>query len=217
MSGRRGAASWGAPVGVIAALALAQFALPDYHHTNIARIMVLATFAVGYNIAFGYTGLLSLGHAMFFAAGLYGAGTTAHFLHFPMPAALAVGVMADLALALIVGLIALRTKGVSFLIVTLMFAQAVYLTTLYFNNITRGDEGFVLAEASRQLSLGGTVFAMSDPDVRYNCALLLFALCYLLSIICCIRRSAACSLQYARTSRAPRCSGTMPSATSCWR
>ena len=55
MSGRRGAASWGAPVGVIAALALAQFALPDYHHTNIARIMVLATFAVGYNIAFGYT------------------------------------------------------------------------------------------------------------------------------------------------------------------
>ena len=130
MSGRRGAASWGAPVGVIAALALAQFALPDYHHTNIARIMVLATFAVGYNIAFGYTGLLSLGHAMFFAAGLYGAGMTAHFLHFPMPAALAVGVMAGLALALIVGLIALRTKGVSFLIVTLMFAQAVYLTTL---------------------------------------------------------------------------------------
>ena len=100
-----------------------------------------------------------------------------------MPAAFAVGVMAGLALALIVGLIALRTKGVSFLIVTLMFAQAVYLTTLYFNNITRGDEGFVLAEASRQLSLGGTVFAMSDPDVRYNCALLLFALCYLLSII----------------------------------
>ena len=59
-----------------------------------ARIMVLATFAVGYNIAFGYTGLLSLGHAMFFAAGLYGAGMTAHFLHFPPPAAFAVGVMA---------------------------------------------------------------------------------------------------------------------------
>jgi branched-chain amino acid transport system permease protein len=107
---------------------------------------------------------------------------TAHFLHFPMPAAFAVGVAGGLALALVVGVIALRTRGVSFLIVTLMFAQAAYLTTLYFNDITRGDEGFVLAEASRRLTLGGTVFALNDPDVRYNCALLLFALCYLLSI-----------------------------------
>ena len=135
-SGRAGAASWGAPVGVIAALALAQFALPDYHHTNIARIMVLAV-CRRLQHRLRLHGLLSLGHAMFFAAGLYGAGMTAHFLHFPMPAALAVGVMAGLALALIVGLIALRTKGVSFLIVTLMFAQAVYLTTL-FSTTSRG-------------------------------------------------------------------------------
>ena len=182
MMSARAAASWWVPIGIIAALAFAQFALPVYHHTNMARIMVLATFAVGYNIAFGYAGLLSLGHAMFFAAGLYGAGMTAHFLHFPMPAAFAAGVAGGLALALVVGVIALRTRGVSFLIVTLMFAQAAYLTTLYFNDITGGDEGFVLAEASRRLTLGGTVFALNDPDVRYNCALLLFALCYLLSI-----------------------------------
>ena len=178
----RAAAPWCVPVGVIAGLVLAQFALPDYHHTNMARIMVLATFAVGYNIAFGYAGLLSLGHAMFFAAGLYGAGMTAHFLHFPVPAAFVVGVLGGLALAFVVGLIALRTRGVSFLIVTLMFAQAVYLTTLYFNDITRGDEGFVLAEASRRLGIGSTQLPLSDPDVRYNCALLLFALCYLLGI-----------------------------------
>ena len=183
MTGARGAAQWGVPLGVIGALALAQFVLPDYHHTNTARIMVLATFAVGYNVAFGYTGLLSLGHAMFFAAGLYGAGMSAHFLHFPMAAALAVGVAGGLVLALIVGLIALRTRGVSFLIVTLMFAQAAYLTTLYFNDVTRGDEGFVLAEASRRVALGGTVLALNDPDVRYNGALLLFALGYLLSIL----------------------------------
>ena len=42
--------------------------------TNLARIMVLAVFAMGYNLAFGYTGLLSLGHALFFAAGLYATG-----------------------------------------------------------------------------------------------------------------------------------------------
>jgi branched-chain amino acid transport system permease protein len=171
------------PLGVVALLLLVQLVLPDYHHTNVARILVLATFAIGYNIAFGYTGLLSLGHAMFFAAGLYGAGMTAQFLHFPVPAAFATGVASGLALAFVVGLISLRTTGVSFLIVTLMFAQAVYLTTLYFNDVTRGDEGFVLAAEIRQLRLGGTVLPLTDPDVRYNVALLLFTLSYLASIV----------------------------------
>lgn len=179
----RGQTAWWTAFGVIALLALLQLTLPDYHHTNVARIMVLATFAIGYNIAFGYTGLLSLGHAMFFAAGLYGAGMTAQFLHFPVPAAFAVGVASGLALAFVVGLVALRTTGVSFLIVTLMFAQAFYLTTLYFNDVTRGDEGFVLAAAIRQLRLGGTAVSLTDPDVRYNVALLLFALSYLASIL----------------------------------
>ena len=44
--------------------------------------MVLASFALGYNILFGYTGLLSLGHAMFFAAGMYGTGLTVYYLGF---------------------------------------------------------------------------------------------------------------------------------------
>jgi len=47
----------------------AQLVLPPYHHTNIAQIMVLAVFAECYNIAFGYTGLLSLGHALFLPPG----------------------------------------------------------------------------------------------------------------------------------------------------
>lgn len=51
---------------VLAALFLLQFILPAYHHGILTRIMVLAAYAVGYNILFGYTGLLSLGHAMFF-------------------------------------------------------------------------------------------------------------------------------------------------------
>ena len=50
-------------LAVIGVLFLLQFVLPAYHHTNVARIMVLATFAMGYNVLFGYTGLMSLGHA----------------------------------------------------------------------------------------------------------------------------------------------------------
>lgn len=176
------ASRWNLPLAVLALLLAAQFLLPEYHHTNMARILVLAVFAIAYNIAFGYSGLLSLGHAMFFAAGLYAAGMSAHFLGFSMLQALAFGVVAGTALSFLVGLVALRTSGVSFLIVTLMFAQAVFLTILYFNEVTRGDEGFVLSEQIRQVSLGGMTLELKDPNVRYNAALLLFAFAYLASV-----------------------------------
>ena len=61
-------------LAVLAALAALGLLLPAYHATNLARVMVLAVYAIGYNLAFGYTGLLCLGHALFFAAGLYAAG-----------------------------------------------------------------------------------------------------------------------------------------------
>ena len=64
-------------LALLALLFTAQFWLSPYHATNLARIMVLAVFAMGYNLAFGYTGLLSLGHALFLAAGMYAAGLPA--------------------------------------------------------------------------------------------------------------------------------------------
>jgi branched-chain amino acid transport system permease protein len=167
---------------VVALLFGLQFVLPAYHHTTLARIMVMAAYAVGYNLLLGYTGLLSLGHAMFFAAGLYGAGLSVHHLGFGVPLGFLAGVAAGLALALVIGLIALRTSGVSFMIVTLMFAQAAFLATLYFNEFTRGDEGFVLAAEARRLVVGGEALALSDPATRYNLALAVFAACLLVSL-----------------------------------
>jgi branched-chain amino acid transport system permease protein len=157
---------------VLAVLALLAFVLPAYHHGNLARILVLAVFAIGYNIAFGYTGLLSLGHAMFFAAGIYGAGLGAELLGWGALPGFLAGTLAGGMLALVVGVPALRTTGVAFLIVTLMFAQAAHLAVLYFGEITRGDEGFVLPDAARALA----GLSLGDPDVRYFAALLLFAL-----------------------------------------
>ncbi len=157
--------------GAIALLFLLQFVLPPYHHTNFTSIMVLATYGIGYNILIGYTGLLSLGHAMFFAAGLYGAGLTVHYFGIDPVSAFIVGALAALMFATAVGLIALRTTGVSFMIVTMMFAQACFLTILYFNEVTRGDEGIVLSEAARQVGS----LSLTNPTVRYNLALALFA------------------------------------------
>jgi branched-chain amino acid transport system permease protein len=169
-------------LGIIALLFALQFVLPAYHHTNAARILVLAAYAVGYNVALGYTGLLSLGHAMFFAAGLYGAGLTVYYLGLSAVQALGLGVLASLLLAFGFGLIALRTRGVAFLIVTMMFAQACFLATLYFNEITLGDQGFVLTDKLRPLSLAGAELPFALPAVKYNVALLVFAVCFFASL-----------------------------------
>jgi branched-chain amino acid transport system permease protein len=163
-------------VGVLAALLLAQLGLSDYAILSLARVMVLAVYAVGYNILFGYTGLLSLGHAMFFAAGLYGAGLSAVHLSFGAPAAFVLGTGAGFAMSLAVGLIVLRTSGVAFMIVTLMFAQAGYLASLYFAPYTRGDEGFALSGDIRHAVLpGGLSLDLANQVVRYNLALALLA------------------------------------------
>jgi branched-chain amino acid transport system permease protein len=161
----------GLHLAVLAGLALLGAILPAYHATNLARIMLLAVFAMGYNLAFGYTGLLSLGHALFFAAGLYATGLLVERAGWPAELGLLAGVAAGAGLAAAVGLLALRTTGVAFMIVTLMFAQAGYLAILYFGAWTRGDEGFTIARAAR--TLGPLDLSLDAP--RYAVAFGLFA------------------------------------------
>jgi len=172
---------FGLHLAILLVLFLLQFVLPAYHHTTVARIMVLASFAVGYNILLGYTGLMSLGHAMFFSAGMYGAGLGIYHLGLSGLQGFGAGLLCAVVLSLVFGLIALRTTGVSFLIVTLMFGQAVFLSLLYFNEITLGQDGFSLSQSLKPLNLGGAEVPFSDPDVKYNLAWLLFAVCFLLS------------------------------------
>ncbi len=159
-----------------------QFVLPPFHHGMVARIMVLATYATGYNILLGYTGLMSLGHAMLFATGMYATGLVVFYWGFGAVWAFVVGIVASLVHSAVIGLVTLRTSGVAFLIVTMMFAQVFYLSTLYFNRITGGDQGFTLTGHLQPLNLGGIPLAFSDPAVKYNAALATFAVCLLLSL-----------------------------------
>ncbi|HTV69745.1 MAG TPA: branched-chain amino acid ABC transporter permease [Rhizobiaceae bacterium] len=166
---------------VIAVLFALQFVLPDYHHGVLSRVMVLAVFAMGYNLLFGYAGLLSLGHAMFFAAGLYGAGLPVFHLGWGVPLGFVSGVACGALLAFIVGVLALRTTGVAFMIVTMMFAQVLYLAILYFGRWTRGDEGFVIPQQARRIELADLYFDLTHPQTRYSVALLLFSIVLLIT------------------------------------
>ncbi|MER9060044.1 branched-chain amino acid ABC transporter permease [Mesorhizobium sp. M0933] len=169
-------------LGAIALLFGLSFVLPEYHHGLLARIMVLAVFAMGYNLLFGYVGLLSLGHAMFFSAGLYGAGLAVIHLGWSVPAAFAAGLACGALLALGIGLLALRTFGVAFMIVTMMFAQVFYLVILYFAAWTGGDQGMVVPQPMRVLVLGSTSLDLTNPTVRYMSALALFSIVLLISL-----------------------------------
>jgi len=169
-------------LAVLAILFALQFVLGEYQHLSLARVMVLATYAVGYNILFGYTGLLSLGHAMFFAAGLYGAGIGASQFGLGVQEAFLAGIVAGLVMSAVIGLIALRTTGVAFMIVTMMFAQAGYLLTLYFGEYTRGDEGIVLKGEIRSMPVFGWTWDLTDATVRYNLAFALLAVCVLICL-----------------------------------
>jgi branched-chain amino acid transport system permease protein len=170
---------WALHLALIGGLFAAQYLLSPYHMTNLARIMVLAVFAMGYNLAFGYTGLLSLGHALLFAAGMYAAGLSAQAFGLTAGPALILGLLGGGLVAATLGLLALRTAGVSFMIVTLMFAQAGYLTLLYFAPVTGGDEGFTIPAASRSI-LG---FDLSTDTPRFLAALGIFATGLLFSLV----------------------------------
>ena len=161
--------------GVLLGLIVLYFVLPPYHSGNLSRIMVLAIYAMGYNVLFGYTGLLSLGHAMFFAAGMYGFGLAVNLGGITLPIAFILGILSAGILATVVGSLALRTTGVAFMIVTLMFAQTAYLVVLYFGEYTRGDEGFVVQQAQR--TFAGV--DLTTDTARYITALILFAICFL--------------------------------------
>lgn len=170
-------------IAVIAILWGLFYVLPEYHQGILARVLVLAIYALGYNVLFGYTGLLSLGHALYFAAGLYGAGMSIMFLGWPAWLGFFAGIASSFVVALVVGLLALRTIGVSFMIVTMMFAQAGYLTLLYFNEYTRGDEGFVIKQAFRAIEFGTTRIDLSNADTRYLAAVALFGICLLIKLV----------------------------------
>ena len=160
---------------VVALFSLYQF-LPEYHSGNLARILVLCVYAMGFNILFGYTGLLSLGHALFFSAGMYGLGLSIQFFGFSPISAMLAGLLTALVVSVVTGFLALRTTGVAFMIVTLMFAQAGYLTILAAGTYTRGDEGFVIQQSERIL-FG---IDLTAPDNRYYFAVILFSICFLL-------------------------------------
>lgn len=136
-------------VGVVVALAIPQTA--GSYWTNIGiDVMTVALFALSFNLLFGYTGLLSFGHAAFFGTAAY---TVAVTLTKPLPwvpqfgsfipALLAGMVMAALAAA-IIGAFCVQRSDIFFAMLTLAFNMLLYEISIQWDALTGGVNGTTL-------------------------------------------------------------------------
>ena len=111
----------------------------------LAFSMLIAALALSYHLIFGVAGLLSFGHALYFAIGVYGLGIALRHFDMELLPAMVVVFVAGLIIAAGVGALSLRVTGISFAMVTLAFAQAgSVLVRKNPGQLTGGDEGLAL-------------------------------------------------------------------------
>jgi branched-chain amino acid transport system permease protein len=105
------------------------------------NILIFGLYAVGFNLLFGYTGLLSFGHAAFLGVGSYLTGIAMVHGGWPWWLAIALGVVSAAAVGVVMGFLAIRTRGIYFSMVTLALAQIVYYAFYKAERFTGGENG----------------------------------------------------------------------------
>ena len=126
----------------IVALALVPLAAPPYYAGLMIPFFGYAIALLGFNLLFGYTGLLSFGHAMFLGFGAYGAAVMAGVLGIKSFDAVLLGsVLFAMAAAVPIGLVCVRYVGIFFGMLTLAFGMLFYSFLFKFYHLTGGDSG----------------------------------------------------------------------------
>ena len=124
---------------VIAVLLLFPLVMP--YEALAINILIFGLYAVGFNLLFGYTGMLSFGHAAFLGVGSYLCGIAIVSGGWPWWAAVVAGVAASALVGLVMGYLAIRTRGIYFSMVTLALAQIVYYAFYKAERWTGGENG----------------------------------------------------------------------------
>ena len=136
------ASTWAWMAGGIAVLALVPVLVPSALVRDlIIHSAILGLFATSVNLLIGYTGLVSFGQAMFYACGAYSFALLMRTGAVPVPAALALSVLASALLALVVGLVCTKTREIYFALLTLAIQMMFYNTILSWQAFTGGDQG----------------------------------------------------------------------------
>ncbi|MCB2190141.1 MAG: branched-chain amino acid ABC transporter permease [Deltaproteobacteria bacterium] len=120
----------------------------DYYLDLFTKVLIFGIMLLGFDILAGYTGLVSLGHALFFGLGGYAAAFTINNLSTNLAPVLLVALAAAIIVGLFVGFFSTQTKDIFFVFLTLAFAQFFYLAAFNMTTVTGGDNGISIAKAT---------------------------------------------------------------------
>jgi branched-chain amino acid transport system permease protein len=124
------------------AMLLLPVVAPTYYVTLMLPFMAYGVILLGLNLLFGYTGLVSFGHALFIGVGAYtGAVLTTHLHVRHMELILPAAALAAAIVAAPVGALCVRYVKIYFGMLTLAFGMVFYTFLLKFYKLTGGDEG----------------------------------------------------------------------------
>jgi branched-chain amino acid transport system permease protein len=151
---------------LLAGLFLLVFPLILPFHALAVVILTYGLYALGFNLLFGYLGLLSFGHAALFGGGAYLCGMALVHLGWPWWLGVIGGTVGGMIIALVMGAIAIRTRGIYFAMVTLALAQCVYYLFYQAVDLTGGENGLRLPSLAA-LNLFGLKLSFVDPLTRY--------------------------------------------------
>jgi branched-chain amino acid transport system permease protein len=126
-------------------LILVPFVLPHlgFSPTTINRILIWGIFGIGFDILFGFTGLLSFGQSAFYGTGGMIAAYLLTVMNFPyVTLAIFIGTAAAAVVGFLVGLLALRRTGIYFAMITVAIAEVFYFVEFNpLSEYTGGENG----------------------------------------------------------------------------
>src|SRR5205807_207946 len=132
-----------------------------------AQVLIYGLFALGFNLLYGYTGLLSFGSAAYWGLGAYGTGIALAKLKVTsLWLALGMGLAAALVGGTLVGFFCLRRRGIYFAMLTLAFAPLLYFVGFHLASWTGGDDG-LRGIAVPAIWLGGFTLRLDRSVVFY--------------------------------------------------
>jgi branched-chain amino acid transport system permease protein len=131
------------------------------------QVLIFGLFALGFNLLYGYTGLLSFGHAAYYGLGAYGTGIALAKLKVTsLWPALGIGLLAAVIGGALIGFLCLRRRGIYFAMLTLAFAQMLYFIAFHAADLTGGDDG-LRGIPLHSLNLPGVSLSLRDPLAFY--------------------------------------------------
>src|SRR5882672_10867101 len=150
----------------IAAVVILIFPLVMPFTALAVNILIYGLYALGFNLVFGYLGLLSFGHAALFGTGAYLCGIA--IVHFGLPwfVSIAIGILGGLSMAAMIGVLAIRTRGIYFAMVTMALSQCVYYLFYQAVDWTGGENGLRGINV-RAIDVLGFKLDFINPMIRY--------------------------------------------------